>query len=61
MLIEKEWHSADIAEVVRSEMNLYGDRITIEGPAIALNAKAAQNFGLAVHKLATNAVKYGAL
>ena len=33
----------------------------MEGPTILLNPKAAQNFALAVHELATNAVKYGAL
>jgi two-component system CheB/CheR fusion protein len=33
----------------------------MEGPTMVLNAKAAQNFALAIHELATNAVKYGAL
>jgi len=61
MLIEREWHGADIAEVVRGEMSPYAGRYTMEGPTIVLNAKAAQNFALAVHELATNAVKYGAL
>jgi two-component sensor histidine kinase len=61
MLIEKEWQGADIAEVVRTELSPYAGRVTIEGPSIVLNAKAAQNFALAVHELATNAVKYGAL
>ena len=61
MLVDKEWQGADLAEVVRTEMSPYGGRVTIEGPTIVLNAKAAQNFALAVHELATNAVKYGAL
>ena len=61
MLIDKEWQGADIAEVVRTEMSPYAGRVTIEGPSILLDAKAAQNFALAVHELATNAVKYGAL
>jgi len=34
--------------------------VTIEGPELRLTAKAAETFGLAVHELATNAVKYGA-
>ena len=42
-------------------MSPYAGRVTIEGPSITLNAKAAQNFALAVHELATNAAKYGAL
>jgi two-component sensor histidine kinase len=61
MLVEKEWQGADIAEVVRTEMAPYGDRIDVEGPAVMLNAQAAQNFALALHELATNAAKYGAL
>src|SRR5215831_3712680 len=61
MLIEKDWEGADIAEVVRQEMSPFLGRVVIEGPTVMLNAKAAQNFALAVHELATNAVKYGAL
>jgi two-component sensor histidine kinase len=30
-------------------------------PSLVLSAKAAQNFALAIHQLATNAAKYGAL
>lgn len=36
-------------------------KVSIAGPALRLTAKAAETFGLAVHELATNAVKYGAL
>jgi PAS domain S-box-containing protein len=61
MLIEKEWRGADIAEVVRQAMGPYAGRVTIEGPSVMLTAQAAQNFALAVHELATNAVKHGAL
>lgn len=37
------------------------DRIAVEGPAILLPPKAAEVMTLAVHELATNATKYGAL
>jgi PAS domain S-box-containing protein len=61
MLIDKQWQGADLAEVVRTEMSPYADRVHVEGSGLFLNAKAAQNFALALHELATNAAKYGAL
>jgi PAS domain S-box-containing protein len=61
MLIDKEWRGGDIAKIMRAEMSPYGGRVSIEGPTLLLNAQAAQNFALAVHELATNAAKYGAL
>jgi two-component system, chemotaxis family, CheB/CheR fusion protein len=36
-------------------------KVAIEGPPVALSSTAAQTLGLAVHELATNALKYGAL
>jgi two-component sensor histidine kinase len=38
-----------------------GKRLIISGPDIVLNPKAVEAIGLALHELATNAVKYGAL
>ena len=38
-----------------------GKQVKIRGPAVKLQPKAAESFGLALHELATNAVKYGAL
>jgi two-component sensor histidine kinase len=61
MLIDKAWHGADLAEIVRSEMSPYGDRVQVEGASVMLQAGAAQGFALALHELATNAAKYGAL
>ena len=61
LLVEKDWQGADLAAVVRTEMSPYPDRVTIDGPTLVLSSQAAQNFALAVHELATNAAKYGAL
>jgi two-component sensor histidine kinase len=41
--------------------DLIGSRIIVHGPKLRLNAASAQAIGLALHELATNAGKYGAL
>lgn len=53
-----------LRELVESQISAFSPqdaaRVTIEGPAVRLNTQAAQILGMAVHELATNAVKYGA-
>jgi two-component system CheB/CheR fusion protein len=55
----------DLAMLIAEELLGYGahegEQLTIEGPALRLQPKAAESLGLAVHELATNALKYGAL
>ncbi|AZO56387.1 HWE histidine kinase domain-containing protein [Mesorhizobium sp.] len=53
--------AAIIAEELRAAGAKEGDGLTISGPQQALHPKAAETIGLAVHELATNALKYGAL
>lgn len=38
-----------------------GDRLTISGPQVRLKTRAAETLSLAIHELATNSVKFGAL
>lgn len=50
-----------VAETLRAVGGREGDTFTIKGPPVLMNAKAAETIGLAIHELATNAMKHGAL
>jgi PAS domain S-box-containing protein len=65
LLVTRNWEGAPIDDLVRSQLALLGatdaDKIAIDGVSMMLFPEAAQYLGLALHELATNAVKYGAL
>jgi PAS domain S-box-containing protein len=50
-----------IADELRAQLAREGRRVRVDGPSVQLRAKAAESLALAIHELATNAVKYGAL
>jgi two-component sensor histidine kinase len=60
-LHDSAWKGAKLGDLVRSELELFAGRTTIDGVEVLLAPQAAQNFALALHELATNAAKYGAL
>jgi PAS domain S-box-containing protein len=65
LLVRNDWQGVDLEDLVRAQLahfaDLVGSRIATHGPKLRLNAAAAQAIGLAMHELATNAGKYGAL
>jgi len=65
LLSEARWQSVDLVRLVEEELAPYQTdqtgRILVKGPRISLAPPIAQTFALALHELATNAAKYGAL
>jgi PAS domain S-box-containing protein len=65
LLAQSRWQGADLRHLVNEEMAPYrhseADKIAIVGPDVSLEPRTAQTIALALHELATNAVKYGAL
>lgn len=64
ILTQTNFAEADIRDVVRATVNPHDDqdgRVSVQGPRLALNSQQALGLSLAIHELATNAAKYGAL
>lgn len=57
--------AVDLAELVRNQISAFvplnDARLEIAGPDVAVGPNAANTIGMALHELATNACKYGAL
>jgi PAS domain S-box-containing protein len=65
LLVRNEWNGVEVEDLVRAQLALFADligsRIRVDGPKLRFKAASAQAIGLALHELATNAGKYGAL
>jgi PAS domain S-box-containing protein len=65
VLAESPSQNVDFQELLRTELDAYDDgsgkRVILDGPPAKLASSIAIPLGMAVHELATNAVKHGAL
>lgn len=65
LLTQSDWGTTPIRDLIVAEMAPYAKNndniLHLDGPAVELAPSDALSLGLAIHELATNAAKYGAL
>jgi two-component sensor histidine kinase len=65
VLTREKWEGADLHAIVEQALAPFRDekqdRVHVRGPGVRLSPRMALDLAMALHELATNAVKYGAL
>lgn len=65
LLVSRDWSTVSLEKLCRSQIELFTDArldtVAISGPGIILFPAAVEAIGMALHELATNAAKHGAL
>jgi two-component sensor histidine kinase/PAS domain-containing protein len=65
LLVNQNWTGASVENLVRGQLSPFVDardpRVRLAGPDVDLKAEVAEALGIALHELATNSLKFGAL
>lgn len=65
LLVKNKWQDVELSDLLKAQLAYFEDlldkRIILSGPKTFLDAANAQTMSMAIHELATNATKYGAL
>jgi two-component sensor histidine kinase len=65
LLIGQDWRGVELGALVKAQLDFIlpdaRERVAVEGPAVVVRPEVGQYLALALHELATNAVKYGPL
>jgi len=61
LLTREYWGPVSMARIIADAVAPHGNGFDLEGPDLPLAPKTAISLALAIHELATNAVKHGAL
>lgn len=65
LLTKGNWDGMTMDRLIHQQLDIYADKLNdtifVKGPDMHVNAAEAQSISMALHELATNAAKYGAL
>jgi PAS domain S-box-containing protein len=62
LLTDTTWHSAELSRIVEAAVAPFGrDQFELSGPSLMIDPNAAVSLSMALHELAVNAARFGAL